>query len=76
MTTRTYANPNWLAGLSKLTTKGLTMKYLQQQAELNYLIAIYKDLKMQSLQQEALLARANTIGKEKALDGFGRYHSY
>lgn len=69
MATRTYANSEWLAGLAKLTTKGLVMEYLQQQAELNYLFAIYKDLKMQSLQQEALYARVTTTGKDKALDG-------
>lgn len=69
MANRTYNSHEWLSKLAGLSTKGLVMEYLQQQAEINYLMAIYKDLKMQSIQQEALLARLGSVGKDKALDG-------
>ncbi len=45
------------------------MEYLQQQAELNYMLAVLKDLKMQTINQKALLARVIMVGKDKALDG-------
>ncbi len=69
MATRSYDNPDWLASLSKLSSKGLVMEYLQQQAELNYMLAVLKDLKMQTINQKALLARVIMVGKDKALDG-------
>lgn len=69
MATRTYANADWLAKLNRLSTKGLVMEYLQQQAEINYMLAMLKDLKLQTIQQKALLARVSTVGQDKNLDG-------
>lgn len=69
MANRSYMNSEYLANLTKLSTKGLLMENLQQQAEINYMFGVLRDLQLQSLQQKATLARMTMHHADKVIEG-------
>lgn len=68
LVSKRYGNPEWVASLAKLSTKGLLSEYLSIQAEKNYLMHLLTQAKLDTMKQEAVLVRTMLHSKDKAVE--------